>query len=416
MRTGFPALDKILHTGIITPSCISVSGKFTLNQRKFLLQLSYNFLRNGHKGLYICLDHPATEIQQHFKQIKLKITPYIDNYSLFFIDFFSYSQNALIKTAKLRTLKYKPRMMLETIGPFLDWIKNGFIIIDSLSTLILNMDEKEAYDFIRGLKLLGRAFNVLIIGVTHAPLADLDPIVSNCDGNLHFNDQALIVDFFEQVNREVLLISNDKDGKIILKPYSFNETETTNSLLSILSDSQDLKITPMLSLVTAPEINWCSAEDLPEKIKILEEQKIIKKTPFCSTIRCTNCGAQTLEFYLQCPECGDRLLDRGEIIEHFTCGYVDFDYNFKRENKFVCLKCNKELKQLGVDYRRVGTGYSCVNKHLFSAPRIVFVCCQCRKQFDLNEAKLEKQYIYELNEKGKRQVLQDSYKHSILSY
>ena len=416
VRTGFPDLDKILHTGIIRPSCISVSGKFTLNQRNFLLQLTHNFLRNDHKGVYICLDRPAAEIKRHFKQIKLNVTPYADNYGLFFIDFFSYSQKALIETSELRTLEYNPRMLLETISPFLDWIKNGFIIIDSLSTLTLNMDTKEAYDFIRGLKLLGRAFNLIIIGVTHAPLADLDLVVSNCDGNLHFKSETLTVDFFEQASREVLLISNNKDGKIILKSSSLNETESTNSLLSTLSDSQGLKITPMLSLATSPEINWCSAEDLPEKIKMLEEEKTVKKTPYCSSIRCTNCGAQTLEFYLQCPECGNRLLNRGEIIEHFICGYVDFDCNFKRENKLVCLKCNKELKQLGVDYRRVGTGYSCVNRHLFSAPRIVFVCHQCREQFDLNEAKLEKQYIYELNEKGKCQVSQDSYEPSVLSH
>ena len=103
-------------------------------------------------------------------------------------------------------------------------------------------------------------------------------------------------------------------------------------------------------------------------------------------------------------------------MEHFACGYVDFDYNFKRENKLVCSKCNKELKQLGVDYRRVGTGYSCGNKHLFSAPRIFFVCHTCKEQFDLNEAKIEKQYIYELTEKGKRQVSHGSYKHNVLTH
>jgi archaellum biogenesis ATPase FlaH len=363
VRTGFPTLDKILHPGIITPSCISVSGKFSLNQRNFLLQLTHNFLRSDRKGLYICLDHSASEIKQYFKQIKLDITPYADNYGLFFIDFFSYNQ----EKSKRRKIKYNPHVLLEKISSFLDWIKNGFVIIDSLSTLILNMDTNEAHDFISGLKLFGREFNLIIVGVSHAPLADLDMAVSTCDGNFHFKGEALTVDFFEQASRTVLLLSKDKDGKVILKPSLISEMESTNSILSLLSDSEGLRIAPMLGLVASPEADWCLVEDLPEKLKVLEEEKTVKKTPYCSSVRCTCCGSVALEFYLECPECGNRLLDRGEI-----------------------------------------NGYCCGNGHLFSVPRIVFVCHQCGEQFGLSEAKLEKQFIYELDEKVKLQVSKDS--------
>jgi len=410
--TGFSKLDEILDTGIITPSCICVSGKFTLHQRNFLLQLTNHLLENNLKGLYICLDRPKSEVKRQFKQIKLDITAYDRNYSLFFIDFFSYSQMALIETAELRTLEYNPHMLLETISPFLDWIKNGFIIIDSLSTLTLNMDTKEAYDFMRGIKMLGRAFDLLIIGVTHAPVADLDLVVSNSDGNLLFSGETLIVDRFEHVGRQALLVSNDEYGKIVLK--SLTETKKQQSLISFLSDAQVLKITPTLSLAASTEIGG-SAEEVAQKLNLLEEEKTVKKTPHCSSAKCATCNSQTFEFYLQCPECESRLLNRGEIIEHFICGCVDFDSNFKHEDKLVCPKCNKELKQVGVDYRRVGVGYSCANRHMFSAPRIVFVCTQCRAQFGLSEAKLEKQYTYELTEKGKRQAEQDSYDQSVLS-
>ncbi|MCW3983415.1 MAG: hypothetical protein NWE96_05410 [Candidatus Bathyarchaeota archaeon] len=410
--TGFSILDETLESGIIAPSCICISGKFTPNQRNFILQLTNNFLKNGLKGLYICLDRPAAEIKRHFKQIKLDITAYDKSYSLFFIDFFSYSQKALIETAELRTLEYNPHMLLETISPFLDWIKNGFIIIDSLSTLTLNMDTKEAYDFIRGIKLLGRAFNLIIIGITHAPVADLDLIVSNSDGNLLFKGETLIVDRFEHVNHQEFLLSTDQDGKVALK--SPTETENEQTLLSILADFQELKITPTLKLTTSAEIDG-SIDEVAEKLTLLEDKKTVKKTPYCSTIKCATCNGQSFEFYLQCPQCESRLLNRGEIIEHFSCGYVDFDTNFKRDDKLVCLKCNKDLKQIGVDYRRVGVGYSCANRHLFSTPRIVFVCSKCKEQFDFSEAKLEKQYIYELTEKGKHQLSQDRYDQNVLS-
>jgi hypothetical protein len=141
----------------------------------------------------------------------------------------------------------------------------------------------------------------------------------------------------------------------------------------------------------------------------LEEQNIVAKTPYCSTVYCTHCNSQSIEFYMQCPECQNRVLDKGEIIEHFKCGNIGFEASFVRSGKLVCQKCNSELKQLGVDYRRVGVGYRCANKHLFSIPKIVFVCAQCREQFDLNEAKLQTQYSYELTEKGKRQAIQAGY-------
>jgi len=410
--TGFFELDETLDGGIISPSCICISGKFNQNQRNFILQLTYNFLKNNLKGLYICLDRPTAEIKRHFKRAKLDITGYDKNYSLFFMDFFSYSQKALIETAELRTLEYNPHMLLETISPFLDWIKNGFIIIDSLSTLTLNMDTKEAYDFIRGIKLLSRAFNLIIIGVTHEPVADLNLIVSSSDGNLIFRGETLFLDRFENVNNQTFLISNEPDGKIELKPLA--ETENKQFLLSAMADSHELKIMPVLRLAASVEIDG-SIEELTEKLTLLEDEKTIKKTPHCSAIKCATCNGQSFEFYLQCPQCENRLLSRGEIIEHFACGYIDFQSNFKQENKLICLKCNKELKQIGVDYRRVGVGYSCINRHLFSTPKLVFVCSNCREQFELSEAKLEKQYIYELTERGKHQIKQDSYDQSVLS-
>ena len=395
MPTGFLELDNILESGIISPSCICVSGQFHLSQRNFMLQLVNNFLEKGLKGLYICLDRPANEVRSQFKRLGLNIDAYDKDYSLFFLDFFTYSQNALIETATLQTLEYKPHLLLEALSPFLDWIKNGFIIIDTLSTLTLNMDSKEAYDFMRGIKLLGRAFNLIVVGVTHKPVAELEPIMSNSDGNIVFKDETVTVNHFESIHNETLVISTSKDGIISLKsPLSESvNKKIVVSMLAVLSNSKSLKIIPTLNMAPSNETGY-NAEEIPEKIKPLEEENSVAKTAFCSTVYCTHCNSQALEFYLQCPECQNRVLDKGDIVEHFKCGNVDFIEKFTREGKLICQKCSTELKQLGVDYRKVGIGYRCTNKHLFSIPKIVFVCAQCREQFDLNEAKLQTQYSY----------------------
>jgi KaiC/GvpD/RAD55 family RecA-like ATPase/DNA-directed RNA polymerase subunit RPC12/RpoP len=399
--TGFPELDQVLHSGFISPSCICVSGQFQLSQRNFIPQLVLNFLQNGRKGLYVCLDRPAPEVRSHFKRLELNTDAYDEDYKLFFIDFFTYSQNALIETATLKNLEYKPRLLMETISPFLDWIKNGFIIIDTLSTLTLNMDVKEAYEFMRGIKMLGRAFNLIIIGVTHTAVAELEPVESNSDGNLQFKESALFINRFENVNSAMLVITVGKDGRVSIRsPYAPVNQKNEVSLLEVLSKVKTLQIRPILNLSPTNDTG-CPVEEIPQKMKVLEEENNVTKTPYCSIVRCSHCDSQSAEAYLQCPECQSRVFDKGGIIEHFKCGNVDFEAAFVRENKLVCQKCNSELKQLGVDYRRVGVGYRCANKHLFSIPKIVFVCAQCHKQFDLNTAKLDTLYSYELTEKGK---------------
>ncbi len=408
VSTGFPELDTRLGAGLACPSCICVSGQFHLSQRNFILQMTSNFLQSGRKGLYVCLDRPASEVRSNFKNLGLNIDDYDKNYSLFFIDFFTYSQNALIENANLRALEYTPRLLLDTLSPFLDWIRNGFIIIDSLSTLMLNMESKEAYEFTRGMKLIGRAFNLITVGITHIPVAELESVVSNSDGNLQFKDETLYINRFENVNNESLQISTDKDGKISFKsPFSDHSNEFGGSILAALADTRQLKFVPTLKL-TPTNFN-CSAKALIEQMKPLEEQNMISKTPDYSTVCCSQCNSTSLEVYMQCPNCQNRVLEKGEVWEHFKCGNVGFEESYHQGDKLVCRKCNTPLKQIGVDYRRVGVGYQCANKHVVAIPKIVFVCTECKTVLDVSTAKLQTQYSYELTEKGKRQAAQANY-------
>jgi len=267
-----------------------------------------------------------------------------------------------------------------------------------------------SYEFMRGLKLLGRAFNLTCLGATHTQVAELEAIASNSDGNLQFKEAAVFVNRFENTPETMLLVTAGKDGKVTMKaPFGSEENGKKDvPLLEALSNSKSLKIIPNLNMT--PSLREVGAvESLPEKIKPLEDDDVISKTPYCSTAYCSNCNSQTMELYLQCSECPSRVLDKGEILEHFKCGNVGFESAFTRGDKLVCQKCNSELKQLGVDYRRVGVGYRCANKHVFSIPRIMFVCIQCKTQFDLTEAKLQTLYSYELTEKGKRQAIQTCY-------
>ncbi|MGB9915104.1 MAG: RAD55 family ATPase [Candidatus Bathyarchaeales archaeon] len=123
VSTGFPDLDKALNGGLPKPSCICISGESTQYLYPLILQMAYTFLQDGLRGLYVCLDRTADETIAYFKDYGFNIDQFSEDYSLFFLDFFSQSQEALIESAQLGALLYNPDESFMAIGQFMDWIK-----------------------------------------------------------------------------------------------------------------------------------------------------------------------------------------------------------------------------------------------------------------------------------------------------
>ncbi len=395
LSTGFHELDPVLHGGIAKPSCTCVSGEATQYITPFVFQIAYTFLQGGLRGLYVCLDKPAEEIIAHFKEHGFNIDRFTEDYSLFFLDFFSQSQEALIESAQLGALLYNPDDSFLTIGQFMDWIKNGFLIIDTLSTFILNLDTKKAYEFIRALKLLARTFNLVIIGVTY--LAPLEPktaelLRSVSDGHFAFENYVLHVrSFFCSFGgSERLLVSKNERGCLVLKrlyPSGLNE-EIIGELEAALTKTRVLKVNPTLTLATAPTIDLPIEKVMPTLEKLSSSDGILDAKPYCTSISCPRCDSQEIYLYLKCLDCGNILLEKGETLEHFNCGHIGFRPNFEREGKLVCPKCHKELRQIGVDYKQIGAWYKCSAGHISPNIQFQFVCSKCSFEFDLDSAKL----------------------------
>jgi predicted RNA-binding Zn-ribbon protein involved in translation (DUF1610 family) len=84
-----------------------------------------------------------------------------------------------------------------------------------------------------------------------------------------------------------------------------------------------------------------------------------------------------------------------------NCGGVDFKFNFEKDGgAFTCPKCSKKVRQMGVDYRKVGTLFKCSNGHLFSLPVFNFKCLGCGKSFEIDEASLKTTFQYRLTRRG----------------
>jgi len=71
----------------------------------------------------------------------------------------------------------------------------------------------------------------------------------------------------------------------------------------------------------------------------------------------------------RCPNCDLGNLTRGQLVEHFVCGNVGLDSDYKSGHAYVCPKCHRELKLVGTDYRSLGMRYRCSDCHeVFATP------------------------------------------------
>ena len=178
--------------------------------------------------------------------------------------------------------------------------------------------------------------------------------------------------------------------------------EVAKHIAELFSTSTTLKIEILNILETYPKSKIPFLE-LISTLKELAETNFLEAKPSHSVVACPSCGSLTANPSLQCPDCGSVLLDKGEALEHLSCGYVDFRTKFDKGDS-VCPKCKKKLKILGVDYRRVESWYKCLNGHFFGRPILSFACSECGEKFTLDEAALKTLYYYRLTKRGRQRL------------
>ena len=76
----------------------------------------------------------------------------------------------------------------------------------------------------------------------------------------------------------------------------------------------------------------------------LERYGILRREFYDAVAACPSCGSHKLILKLKCPSCGSTNLNRGTMIEHFNCGYVDLEHRFLKSGSLVCPKCGKKFE------------------------------------------------------------------------
>ncbi len=142
-----------------------------------------------------------------------------------------------------------------------------------------------------------------------------------------------------------------------------------------------------------------------EVLDSLLAQGLLIKEYYTSEILCPSCGSSSLKDKYTCVSCHRSHIETGDMIEHYSCGNVDFEAKFDKDGKLLCPKCRKELKVIGTDYRRVGKLFRCNDcGKASSIPGVAHVCQNCGTVSTPENAQLRILHEYRINEKRRKKI------------
>ncbi len=139
-----------------------------------------------------------------------------------------------------------------------------------------------------------------------------------------------------------------------------------------------------------------------ETVSILEslvDKGILKKNFFDRFLHCPQCQSLNLRPTTHCPKCGSGHIARGRILEHSVCGYVGLEDEFVAKGRYVCPKCNTELRVIGSDYQSRGLMRKCHDcSEVFQIPLIKWRCLKCSSLTAEDKVTEQNIYSYSFNE------------------
>ncbi|MCS7135888.1 MAG: hypothetical protein RMJ14_05230 [Nitrososphaerota archaeon] len=172
--------------------------------------------------------------------------------------------------------------------------------------------------------------------------------------------------------------------------YSVTKRHEVRMLLQKMRDGaiKELSATvdPKLG-ITYPDAEAELKSNVRPTLEALHEEGFLIKKQKENVVVCRKCGGASFRIMYCCPNCNSLNLRKGMLIQHLTCGYTELESVFI-ERGYVCPKCKKKLRALGVDYIKPGIQYVCNDcGNITQNPIILLKCWTCEEQQTIDEAK-----------------------------
>jgi hypothetical protein len=119
-------------------------------------------------------------------------------------------------------------------------------------------------------------------------------------------------------------------------------------------------------------------ENVFEILEFLEGQRLLNSEFVDRVHLCVSCHSASLNFRETCPHCHSANLRVDDLIHHFRCAHVGPLNDFRRGARLVCPKCERELRDVGVDYDKPSAVYVCRDcRHTTQDPETGTLCYRC---------------------------------------
>ncbi len=184
--------------------------------------------------------------------------------------------------------------------------------------------------------------------------------------------------------------------------YNLMAREDVKKVLSWFLNNPDSELSPHLNLSKGyifEELEVLGVEKAESLLEELASKNILLKKKIGQVLLCPRCSFPLYISNEACPSCKSADLKEGEVIEHYSCGYVGFEEEFKAsDGSYICPSCKKKLRLIGKDYRKLGKMYRCNScSNTFYAPLILSRCINCKHLFEIRSSKKKTLFSYRLN-------------------
>jgi TackOD1 domain-containing protein len=184
---------------------------------------------------------------------------------------------------------------------------------------------------------------------------------------------------------------------MIFENSSLKNIQTKYEIVQILKKLKNENITklePSFHPSQGIQYDKMDGESLEEQIHILEtleQMGLVSGKVSKSIEKCKFCGSYRFYINFACTLCKSAQIIRGATIKHDSCGNIDFDYKYLRDdNSLKCEKCNKNLKAIGIDHSKLGYFYKCLEcKSILPNISNQYWCVNCGNNLSNDELSIQ---------------------------
>lgn len=147
--------------------------------------------------------------------------------------------------------------------------------------------------------------------------------------------------------------------------------------------------------------------ELVQILSTFEGRRLVTGTFFMRQHACQSCHCGFLNFQETCPECGSANIETDDLVHHFRCAYTGPMHEFDVEKgQRVCPKCDRKLKQIGVDYDKPSLVHTCRRcNEQFQDPYVETTCHRCGRTHPPEQQNVREIKKYEITALGKETAI-----------